>query len=307
MPAESPTGLIFDVQRYCVYDGPGIRTGVFLKGCPMRCFWCHNPESQAKVPEVRFLASRCDGCGECLKVCDPKAVRLRGKTLQWDLAECDGCGRCVDVCSEGAFLRVGEEVSVEQAVERATADLEFFVESEGGVTVTGGEPTTQPEFLLALLGALRARGVRAALETAGLFPRELLQPLADVTDLFLFDIKHVDDEKHRAGTGTGNRSILENFAALIGVVGSGRVTPRIPLIPGFNTEAEDIEAIAAFLVAAGYSGETHLMPYHGWAKGKYESLGRLADYRDLSSELPVDVERISAQFEERGFGVRLHG
>lgn len=307
MPAESPTGLVFDVQRYCVYDGPGIRTGVFLKGCPMRCFWCHNPESQEKVPEIRFLESRCDGCGECVKVCDPKAVRLAGKTLQWDQAACDGCGRCVDACAEGAFQRVGEKVSVEQIVERVIADREFFVESDGGVTVSGGEPTAQPEFLLALLAALRAQGIRTAVETAGVFPRDLLRPLAEVTDLFLFDIKHVDDEKHRAGTGTGNRAILENFAALVRMVGTDRLVPRIPLIPGFNTGEQEIESIAMFLTSTGYRGAAHLMPYHAWAKSKYESLGRLADYRDLSHEEPVDIERISKQFEKCGLEVRLHG
>lgn len=307
MPAESLTGLVFDVQRYCVYDGPGIRTGVFLKGCPLRCFWCHNPESQERAPEMRFIASRCDGCGACIDVCEPKAVRVRGKTLQWDPTGCDGCGRCVDVCADGAFVPVGEVVSVEQVVERATADREFYAESGGGVTVSGGEPTAQPEFLLALLEALRAQGVRTALETAGQFPRDLLQPLAEVTDLFLFDIKHVDDVKHRAGTGTGNRAIVQNFTALVSTAGSDAVTPRIPLVPGFNTDVEDIEAIAAFLAEAGYKGDVHLMPYHGWAKSKYESLGRLADYRDLSDEPAADVDRIAAQFEARGFGVRLHG
>lgn len=307
MPAESPTGLVFDVQRYCVYDGPGIRTGVFLKGCPLRCFWCHNPESQVRAPEIRFRAARCDGCGACVEVCDPKAVRLRAGALTWDVASCDGCGRCVDVCGEGAFLRIGEEATVEHVIEQVLADREFFEGSGGGVTVSGGEPTAQPEYLLALLHAARAEGLHTTLETAGQFPRHLLPALLEVVDLFLFDIKHIDDEKHRQATGCGNQVILENFKALLDAAGAPRVIPRVPLIPGYNTDEASIDALAAFLAESGYAGEVHAMPYHGWAKSKYESLGRAADYRDVPDLSSDDVGRITAQLAARGFGVRLYG
>jgi pyruvate formate lyase activating enzyme len=279
---------------------------VFLKGCPLRCFWCHNPESQTPEPEVRFRAARCDGCGACVEVCDQRAVRLHAGTLLWDVASCDGCGRCVDACAEGAFVRVGEQLSVEQVVEQVATDREFFVTSEGGVTVSGGEPAAQPEYLLALLRALRSEGFHTTLETCGQFPRELLALLCEEVDLFLFDLKHVDNAKHRDATGFGNRAILANFSALV-AADRACVIPRIPLIPGFNTDPDDVDAIIEFLAGVGYTGEVHLMPYHGWAKAKYESLGRLADYRDLSDVEPVDFGQTVEQFAEHGLVARLHG
>ncbi|MFA5786056.1 MAG: glycyl-radical enzyme activating protein [Actinomycetota bacterium] len=305
--ATGSVGVIFDIQRYCVYDGPGIRTGVFLKGCPMRCFWCHNPESQQCRPQVRFLATRCDGCGACVERCDVGAIRLRKGKLLWDFEHCNDCGECADVCTENAFARIGEELSVAQTMERVMADRDFFAGSHGGVTVSGGEPTMQPEFLLHLLRALRQDGIHTALDTCGHFPGRLLPQLLETVDLFLFDIKHADDQEHQRATGFGNRRILENFRDLLAKVGSARVTVRVPLVPGFNTEPGDIEAVIEVLTSAGYEGEVHLMPYHGWAKSKYESLGRFGDYRDLSDTPPADTDRVIAQFAAHGLETRLYG
>lgn len=305
--ADGPVGVVFDVQPYCVYDGPGIRTGLFLKGCPLRCAWCHNPESQQPGAQVRFVASRCDGCGLCVDRCAPGALRLRRGALKWDAGRCTHCGACADACAPRAFVRVGEALTVDALVERATADRAFFAGSGGGVTVSGGEPTLQPEYLLALLGTLQRSGLHTAIETCGHFPEKLLGPLLEVVDLFLFDLKHVDEQKHRAGTRCGNALLLANFHALLARAGVERVTARIPLVPGFNTSREDVAAFAGFLADAGYGGEVHLMPHHGWAKSKYESLGRAADYCDLSAHAPPDLERITGQFAARGLQTRVHG
>lgn len=304
---DGPAGVVFDIQQYCVYDGPGIRTGVFFKGCPMRCFWCHNPESQKPQPQLRFIASRCDGCGRCVDRCAPKAIRLRRGTLEWETGLCNHCGDCADSCAEKALVRAGEVLTVAQAVERATVDREFFAGSGGGVTVSGGEPTLQSEYLLRVLRSLRERGLHTAIETCGQFPADLLSSLLETVDLFLFDLKQIDDRKHREGTGCSNRQIHDNFRTLLARAGAERTTVRIPLIPGFNTSEADISAFARFLKEAGYHGEVHLMPYHGWAKSKYESLGRLRDYRDLSKTEPSDTDRIIGQFAARGLATRIYG
>jgi len=246
-------GVVYDVQGFAVHDGPGIRTAVFMKGCPLRCWWCHNPESQRALPEV------------------------------------DADGR-----------RIGEEVDAASLVDRISRDRAFFEASGGGVTFTGGEPTAQMSFLIAALDRAREAGIATAVETCGAFGGRWLAPLAERVDLFLFDLKHVDPDAHRRGTRAGNRRILRNFTWLLGAAGPTRVTPRIPIIPGFNADSTSRRALAGFLRARGYRGEVHLMPYHGFARDKYTRLGRGHDFRSAPTLTGADRLAVAADFTGGG-------
>lgn len=255
--------MIFDIQPYALYDGPGIRTAVYLKGCPLRCRWCHNPESQAAGPEWMERAGKPE--------------------------------------------RVGTEMSVDDVAARVLADRPFFERSGGGVTLSGGEPTAQPAFLTAFLARMRAEGVHTALETCGLFGADLLDGLLAGVDLFLFDLKHMDAAAHAQGTRAGNEQILRNFAALVARAGAARVTPRIPLIPGFNVDGGNLAATLALLDAHGYAGEVHLMPHHGWARAKYAGLGRGHEFFD-AGEVPAEtLQSAAALVEQHGFKAVMYG
>ena len=203
-------GVVFNIQKYSISDGPGIRTTVFLKGCPARCWWCHNPESQAPLPETTVIASRCLGCGECSVVCP----RGGGGGYTRGAAACILCGACVEACPSGARHQTGTEMTSAQVLAVVMQDRIFYEESGGGVTFSGGEPLMQFEFLKALLATCREEGIGTAVDTGGFAPLEQLLEVAALADLILYDLKLMDDQRHRAATGLGNRQVLENLAAL---------------------------------------------------------------------------------------------
>ncbi len=304
---DATTGVVFDVQPYALYDGPGIRTTVFLKGCPLRCFWCHNPESWQAPPQMGWTAARCRGDGACVRACPNGALAWRDGRMTREPAACLTCASCVAACPNFAHERLGRRMTATDVAAEALADRAFFERSGGGVTVTGGEPTRQPRFLLALLARLRAQGCHTALESCGHFPTTLVEPLAALVDLFLFDLKHIDPDAHRAATGVDNRLILNNFSAILARAGAQRVVPRIPLVPGFNTDDDTVLGLLALLADRGYRGEVHLMPHHGLARGKYERIGRGADFRAVPALSAAALARICDLVDDRGFVAVPHG
>ncbi len=304
-PAPSVTGTIFNVMRFAVNDGPGIRTTVFLKGCLLSCWWCHNPEGLHRGIEVAYRVDRCILCGECVDACPQRALALEETRVARDEAQCVLCGTCADACYAEAQERVGREISVQDLLQEILKDRVFYDESGGGVTFSGGEPLLQFNFLHAALMACKQQEVHTAVETSGLTSAEHLDQIRAVTDLFLFDVKIVDEERHKRFTGVSNARILENLRFLASA--GAAVVVRLPLIPGVNDDDANITALAGLLAGLETIREVHLLPYHTGASAKYRSLGmraRMADARPLPRER---IEAIAGLLSARGFTVQIGG
>ena len=288
-------GIVTNIQRFSIHDGPGIRTTVFLKGCNLRCFWCHNPETLSRDPELQIFPDRCIGCGECFERCPQGAhVMEDGKRL-FLRERCQACGTCVETCYAQALMLVGESKTVDEVVEEVLRDRPFYETSQGGVTLSGGEPLLQAEFSYALLERCREEGLHTAIETAANFPWERVADILPVTDLVMMDIKLMDEERHKACTGVPNRRILENALRL------GREAPalivRTPIVPGVNDNAEDVAAIARFAGQLPNLLYYELLPFHPMASGKYDSLDM--DYRARELKSPPK-EQMDALTEVAG-------
>jgi len=326
-------GRIFSMQRFSIQDGPGIRTTVFLKGCPLRCAWCSNPESQNMGPEVMVRQQKCEGCGECVAACPREAAVLVEGRVTIDRARCDLCMDCVEACPTGALEVTGEEITIEEAVHECSQDEPFYRNSDGGVTLSGGEPLYQPEFALHFLKACKEKGLSTALDTSGYAPWEVLEEILMYTDLVLFDVKHVDPEMHRKGTGVENDIILANLRKTIDSR-KARVWIRIPLIPGYNDSEENIRAVASLLARTpgrGIRGQSlnsnagtgrqspssvtvpefpcvekiSLLDYHEWGKPKYGFLGRDYPFEGEPSEGQEKLERLKGIMEAAGLSVTI--
>lgn len=266
-------GVVFDIQHYAVHDGPGIRTVVFLKGCPLRCIWCSNPESQGFAPELRHTALRCHACLSCQKACLKRAILAPDGEPHFDRKACSACDApCVDACPQGALAVVGERMTSDQVMARIVADKAFYENSGGGVTFSGGEPFAQPTFLEELLKRSRFLGIHTAIETCGHADPRSFARCEPFTDLFLFDLKVMDTSRHEQLAGISNSVILENLRALAAKA-RRKLAVRVPVVPACTADPANLGAIAAFLRSLGIT-KVQLMPYHTLGTDKYPCIGR---------------------------------
>lgn len=300
-------GRIFDIQRFCVSDGPGIRTTVFLKGCPLRCIWCHNPESQSYKTELAFYAEKCARCGACASVC-PAGCHRFGERHFVAHDKCIGCGACASVCNYSALELIGREADVETVLKEVLRDRTFYAHSGGGMTLSGGEPLAQPQFSLELLRTAKKEGLHCCVETSGFGDgavlEEVLEEMVKLADLFLFDIKETDPERHRIFTGQGNETILQNLWRIDRA--GGKTVLRCPIIPGCNDRPAHYDGVADLANRLSYVTGVDLMPYHPLGISKAESLGRcypltdfLAnDHPDVNVRLPVEKNAVASAAEQ---------
>lgn len=283
-------GMIFNIMRYAVHDGPGIRTTVFFKGCPLRCQWCHNPESIIRHQEIIFREERCLRCGDCFSVCRNGAIRREDGRFVYVRENCIQCGNCIEVCYAEAREMAGREMTTEEVMAEISKDVVFFDQSGGGVTFSGGEPLLQHEFLLSLLQSCKQKGIHTAVDTSGYVSPEILGQISPCVDLFLYDIKILDEARHRQFTGVPNRLVLDNLRRLS--QWQKNVIVRLPLIPGVNDDQENIRQTGSFVASLGNIDEIHILPYHHTGLEKYRRLGLAYPLPEVAPPSPESLDRI---------------
>lgn len=303
------TGFVFNIQRFSTHDGPGIRTTVFLKGCPLHCFWCHNPEGLNPRQEVQFFSERCILCGECVILCEQDAHRIQDGLHTYDRSRCVQCGRCIEACCAGAVEFTGKVMTAEDVLEEVMRDEAFYETSRGGITISGGEPLLQYDFTSRLLMLSKGSGLHTALETTLYRKWTEIVPLLPLVDLFLVDLKLMDADQHRTITGVSNRQILTNARKLVNT--DKPIIFHTPVIPNVNDNPEAITAIAQFVhelvqlrieklhSAADPGISLELLPFHRLAGGKYESLGltyQARDFEPVPQEKLAELRQIAIQF-----------
>lgn len=299
-------GIIFNIKKYSLHDGPGIRTTVFLKGCPLSCWWCHNPEGINPEPELVYRRNRCIGCGTCISSCPESALYLASEGgITIDSVHCNSCGICAEKCPTRALEMMGYTISVKDLMKEIRKDIPFYDDSEGGVTFSGGEPLGQPEFLKALLEACGREGIHRAVDTTGFSPLDNLMEIAPHTDLFLYDLKVMDPEKHLKYTGVRNELILSNLRAL--AASGARIFIRIPVIPDINDDLENMAATADYLKTLEGAFQVNLLPYHDFGKSKYTNLNSLYKLAEILPPEEEKMNQIQELFCKVGIEARIGG
>lgn len=295
---------IVDIQRFSVHDGPGIRTTVFFKGCPLACRWCHNPDSQRRTPQLLYDPQTCATCLTCVQTCPHDAVSFDGERIVTDSDRCTQCGDCVTTCVHLARAVVGQSMTVDEVFAEVLKDQVFYRHSGGGVTLSGGEPLVHADFAEELLRRLHAEGVHTAVDTSGAVPFSALARVAAYTDVFLYDLKLADSARHREWVGAGNEQIVDNLRRLTAI--HDGVVLRMPLVGGVNATTADIEA-AAVLIEGLPIRTIHLLPYHDIARHKYRRLGRDYDGDLMAVPDPAAVQLHCAFLRARGYDVHIGG
>jgi pyruvate formate lyase activating enzyme len=307
-PVDLRRGLIFDIDRYAIHDGPGIRLLVFMKGCALRCLWCCNPESQNFHPEVAYFPAKCIGCGACIEACPEKATQMSEGKIVVDWKLCKSCGKCIERCFTDARKLFGRLLTVEEALQEVKKNIVFLMNSGGGVTIGGGEVTGQPEFVTDLLKRCKEEQLHTAIETCGYCSWDTLKKILEYTDLVYYDIKHMDTQKHKALTGVSNKRILKN---LIGVSHEPvDLIVRIPLIPGHNDAEGNLRAAAEFIMKdlnTARIKRVELLPYHKLGTFKYERLGRTYVLKSLEVPNNERMESLKGIFESYGLSCQMGG
>lgn len=289
------TILYMDLKRFAVHDGPGIRTTLFLKGCPLRCRWCHNPEGISARPQVAVYSQKCIRCGECIKACPNQAFSPSDSSPRWDASLCVGCGKCVDACLGDALHLYGRRIPVDEAFQLLTSDRVFY--APGGATLSGGEPLLQAEACASLLRRLKEDGIHTAVDTCGAVPWSSFEKVLPYTDIFLYDLKHMDSDIHRQLTGLGNEDILANLRRLSDC--GAKIEIRMPIIPGMNDSTEEIEKAGRFLSTL-HTQRVVLLPYHSLAGSKYEALGMRCHMGDTPMPTTEHMTRLTEHMRSYG-------
>lgn len=298
--------LIFDIKRYAINDGPGIRMTIFTKGCPLSCVWCHNPESQSPHGQKMYTADKCIGCQSCVDACPENACELTPNGIVTDPELCTVCGACADVCPTKASEVTGRRMSRDEVFAKIENERVFFDSSGGGVTFSGGEPLQHTDYLIEMLDELGARGIHRVVDTTGLTKTETLLKVASRTDHFLYDLKLMDSTKHKAWTGVPNEKILENLEILAET--GATINIRIPLIKGVNADEENIRATAEFVAnLAGEKKIVNLLPYHNIASRKYQKLGGEYDATGMETPSEAEQQRCVEIFAEHGLEAIIGG
>ena len=304
-------GIIFNIQRYSVDDGPGIRTTVFLKGCPLRCPWCSNPESLLPAPQLLHRYTACKNCGECASVCPNGAITFDPSTgdpstagPQFERGKCVACSKCARECLSQAIKISGESMSVEKVWKTIRKDSVYYEESGGGVTCSGGELLMQPDFVAELFKKCRENSVHTCADTSGFGSPEAMNKVLEYTDLVYFDLKHLDPARHNELTGVPLEPILRNLKTIVARETIPLVM-RVPLIPEYNDEQDNLEAMARLVKETVPASVVHIMPYHRYGESKYKSVGMEYKLRDLRENTPEDLDRARKIFESKGLSVEV--
>ncbi len=274
MECSTTNALVFNIQKFCLHDGPGIRTTVFLKGCPLQCLWCCNPEGITSYNELMYVTPRCVGCKSCVSICPRAALKpSEDDKVEIDRSKCNNCGMCTDVCPSEALRMSAHEMTVEEVMAEVRKDRIFYELSGGGITLSGGEPLSHPFFAVELLKQCKKEGINTALETSGYSSPKTLKEVLHYVDYLLYDVKHTDPKKHEVFTGKSNEIILKNLEYITSIYPVARLTARVPLIPGFNDSSEEVLSIVGFVASLGIKN-VDVLPFHKLGASKYKYLGR---------------------------------
>ncbi len=302
---RTQNGIIFDIKKFSIHDGPGIRTTIFLKGCPLHCTWCHNPEGISPLTEIQFWSKRCIGCHECIEACQHRAISIvDGKPVR-DPGLCQGCGACAEVCPAEATELIGRTMTVLEVMGEIEKDVIYYDQSGGGATFSGGEPLLQIAFLESLLKACKDHGIHTAVDTSGFVQFENFRRVNSLVDLFLYDVKVMDDDRHQTFTGVSNQLILNNLVELTKT--GAEIIVRIPIIPGVNDGAENFDQFGRFLESLDKVHPVNILPYHRSATDKYKRMNNTYSLLDVNPPTKEHMTQIAEHLESFGLSVSIGG